>query len=148
MGMIKEFREFAVRGNLVDIAVAFVMGGAFGRIVTSLNEGVIMPLVGLLMGGFDLSKKEYVLKAAKGEVKDAAGTVVQPAVEAVVIRWGVFVTTIIDFILVSLVVFLLVKVINTLQRRKVEEPPKAPELSTSEKLLMEIRDSLKGSAKG
>lgn len=144
MGMVKEFKEFAVRGNLVDIAVAFVMGGAFGRIVTSLNEGIIMPLVGLMMGGFDLSQKEYVLKAGMPEVRNAAGTVTQAAAAPVSVKWGDFITAIIDFIIVAFVVFLIVKAINTLKRKKDEAPVKAPELTTSEKLLMEIRDSLKG----
>jgi large conductance mechanosensitive channel len=143
MGLLKEFKEFAVRGNLVDIAVAFVMGATFGKIVTALTEGIVMPLAGLLMGGFDLSKKEYLVKAGTPEVKDASGAVVQPAVEAVSLKWGAFVTSIVDFIIVAFVVFLIIKAINSMKQKKAEAPPAAPVLSTSEKLLMEIRDGLK-----
>lgn len=133
MGFIKEFKDFAMKGNLVDIAVAFVIGGAFGKVVTSFTEGIISPLIGLL-GGADLSKKMCTIKDA---VLDASGKVVQ---EAVVIKWGDFVTAIINFIIVALVMFLVIKAINSMKKKQAEAPA-GP--SSTDALLMEIRDSLK-----
>ena len=133
MGFIKEFKDFAMKGNLVDIAVAFVMGGAFGKVVTSFTEGIVAPLIGMI-GGADLSKNMYVLKAA---VLDASGKVVS---EAVVIKWGDFVTAIINFIIVAFVMFLVIKAINSMKKKE-EAAPSAP--SSTDQLLMEIRDALK-----
>jgi large conductance mechanosensitive channel len=133
MGFIKEFKDFAMKGNLVDIAVAFVMGGAFGKVVTSFTEGIVSPLIGLL-GGADLSKKMCVIKDA---VLDASGKVVQ---EAVVIKWGDFVTAIINFIIVAFVMFMVIKAINSMKKKQAEAPA-GP--SSTDALLMEIRDSLK-----
>ncbi len=138
--MLKEFKDFAVKGNLVDIAVAFVMGVAFGKIVTALNEGIVMPLVGQLLGGFDMSSKKYVLKEAIAAVKDSAGTVISPAVEAVTIKWGAFLTVTIDFVIVAFVMFLVIKAINKLKKKE-EVAPAGP--SSTDALLMEIRDALK-----
>ena len=134
MGMLKEFKEFAMKGNLVDIAVAFVMGGAFGKVVTSFTEGIVSPLIGLI-GGADLSKNMITLKEA---VTDASGKVVT---EGVFLKWGDFVTAIINFIIVAFVMFMVIK---ALAKMKKEEPP-APsaEPSSTDKLLTEIRDSLK-----
>ncbi len=140
MGMMKEFKDFAVKGNLVDIAVAFVMGAAFGKIVTALNEGIVMPLVGQLLGGFDMSSKKYVLKEAIAAVKDSAGIVISPAVEAVTIKWGAFLTVTIDFVIVAFVMFLVIKAINKLKKKE-EVAPAGP--SSTDALLMEIRDALK-----
>lgn len=138
--MLKEFKNFAVKGNLVDIAVAFVMGAAFGKIVTALNEGIVMPLVGQLLGGFDMSSKKYVLKEAIAAVKNSAGTVISPAVEAVTIKWGAFLTVTIDFVIVAFVMFLVIKAINKLKKKE-EVAPAGP--SSTDALLMEIRDALK-----
>jgi large conductance mechanosensitive channel len=136
MAFFKEFKDFAMRGNLVDIAVAFVMGGAFGKVVTSFTEGMIAPLVGMLTGK-DLSANVFVIKEP---MKDAAGVVIDPGV---IIKWGAFLTAIIDFIIVAFVMFLVIKAINSLKKK--EEPATAPpvELSSTDKLLIEIRDSLK-----
>ena len=120
-------------GNLVDIAVAFVMGGAFGRVITSFTDGIVSPLIGMLGGG-DLSKNMYVLKP---EVMDAAGKVVT---EAVAIKWGDFLTAIINFIIVAFVMFLVIKAINNMKKKQAEAPA-GP--SSTDTLLMEIRDSLK-----
>jgi large conductance mechanosensitive channel len=140
MGMLKEFKEFAMRGNLVDIAVAFVMGGAFGKVVTSFTEGLIAPLVGMLTGK-DLSKNMVVLKKGVAEVKDAAGNVVTEAQGEVALRWGAFVTAVIDFIIVAFVMFLIIKGINSLKKK---EPPTPPAATPEDILLLrEIRDSLK-----
>ncbi|MBP9098528.1 MAG: large conductance mechanosensitive channel protein MscL [Ferruginibacter sp.] len=133
MGFMKEFKDFAMKGNLVDIAVAFVMGGAFGKVVTSFTEGIVSPLIGMI-GGADLSKNMYELKPA---VLDAAGKVVT---EAVAIKWGDFVTAIINFIIVAFVMFLVIKAINSMKKKE-EAAPAGP--SSTDALLMEIRDSLK-----
>lgn len=133
MGFIKEFKEFAMKGSLVEIAVAFVMGAAFGRVIISFTEGIVSPIIGMIGGG-DLSKNMYVLKEA---VLDASGAV---TTEAVAIKWGDFLTAIINFIIVAFVMFLVIKTINNLKKKQ-EEAPAGP--SSTDALLMEIRDSLK-----
>ncbi len=138
--MLKEFKDFAVKGNLVDIAVAFVMGAAFGKIVTALNEGIVMPLVGQLMGGFDLSSKTYVLNEAVAAVTDETGAVITPEVAEVAVRWGAFLTVTIDFVIVAFVMFMVIKTINNLKKKEVAAPA-GP--SSTDQLLMEIRDALK-----
>ena len=131
--MIREFRDFAIKGNLVDIAVAFVLGGAFGKMITSFTEGILSPLIGLVTGA-DLSKNVYVLKPA---VYDAAGKVSK---EAVALQWGSFITAIINFILVAFTLFLVIKAMNKLKKEQaaVIAPP-----SSTDVLLTEIRDSLR-----
>lgn len=133
MGFIKEFKDFAMQGNLVDIAVAFVMGGAFGKVVSSFTDGIVSPLIGMV-GGTDFSKNMLVLKEA---VVDATGKVVT---EAVVLKWGDFLTAIINFIIVAFVMFLVIKGINRMKKKQ-EAAPAGP--SSTDALLMEIRDSLK-----
>ncbi|MDP4149544.1 MAG: large-conductance mechanosensitive channel protein MscL [Bacteroidota bacterium] len=140
MGMLKEFKEFAMKGNLIDIAVAFVMGGAFGKVVTNFTEGIVAPLIGILTGGQDFSDKVIVLKHATASVLDPAGKEVVAATKEVAIKWGSFVTAIIDFIIVAFVMFLIIKAINSLKKKEV--PPPAA-LTPTEKLLVEIRDELK-----
>lgn len=139
MGFIKEFKDFAMKGNLVDIAVAFVMGGAFGKVVTSFTEGIVAPLIGMI-GGADLSKNVFVLKKAIAEVKDASGAVITEAAAEVALKWGDFVTAIINFIIVAFVMFLVIKAINSMKKKQ-EEAPAGP--SSTDALLMEIRDALK-----
>ena len=134
MGFIKEFKEFAMKGSLVDIAVAFVMGAAFAKVISSFTEGIVSPLIGML-GGADLSKQMYVLKEA---VLDASGKVIT---EAVAIKWGDFLTAIINFIIVAFVMFLVIKAINKMKKKQEEAAPAGP--SSTDALLMEIRDSLK-----
>lgn len=143
MGMIKEFKEFAVRGNLVDTAVAFVMGAAFGKIVTAFVEGMVMPLVSMLTGGVNFDDMVIKLKDAVPEVKDAAGTVITAGAAEVSIKYGVFITALIDFIIVAFAVFMVIKAINKMKKKQEEAPPAPPEPSSTDKLLMEIRDSLK-----
>ena len=133
MGFIKEFKDFAMQGSLVDIAVAFVMGGAFGKVVSSFTDGIVSPLIGMV-GGSDLSKNMYVLKDA---VMDASGKVVT---EAVAIKWGDFLIAIINFIIVAFVMFLVIKGINKMKKKQ-EAVAAGP--SSTDALLMEIRDSLK-----
>ena len=137
--MLKEFKEFAMKGNLVDIAVAFVMGGAFGKVITSFTEGMIAPIIGLLTGK-DLRQNMWVIKAGSPETKDATGAIISPAVAEVAIKWGAFITAVIDFIIVAFVMFLIVKAINSMKKKQADVPaPPAEEVI----LLREIRDSLK-----
>jgi large conductance mechanosensitive channel len=138
MSWIKEFKEFASRGNLVDVAVAFVMGGAFGKIVSSFTEGIVSPFVSLLTGGVDFSKKEWIIRAPKPKI-DESGTIVSE-VAAVTIKYGAFINAALDFLIVAWAMFLLIKAINKM-RKPVEAPPEGP--SSTDQLLMEIRDSLK-----
>lgn len=133
MGMLKEFKDFAMKGNLVDIAVAFVMGGAFGKVVSSFTDGIVSPLIGLI-GGADLTKNMITLKEA---VTDASGKVIT---EGVFLKWGDFVTAVINFIIVAFVMFMIIKAIT---RLKNEAPPPPAEPSSTDKLLAEIRDALK-----
>jgi len=140
--MLKEFKEFAMKGNLVDIAVAFVMGGAFGKVVTSFTEGMIAPIVGLLTGK-DLSNNVWVIKKGVDEVKDAAGAVLTAGEPEVAIKWGAFVTATIDFIIVAFVMFLVIKALNKLKKKQEALPAAPPEPSSTDKLLAEIRDALK-----
>ena len=133
MGMLKEFRDFAMKGSLVDIAVAFVLGGAFGKVVTSFTEGIVSPLIGLL-GGSDLSKNMFKLRDA---VVDASGKVTR---EALYLKWGDFITAIINFIIVAFVMFLVIKAINSRKKKEQAAPAATPEDVI---LLREIRDSLK-----
>ena len=135
-----EFKEFAMRGNVMDMAVGVIIGTAFGKITTSLVNDVFMPLIGLLIGGVDLGQLNIVLKP---EVLDEAGKVVT---EAVTLGIGTFLSTVIDFVLVAFVIFLMVKAINQLHKpgKKDEEPQEEEEPApTSEELLTEIRDLLK-----
>lgn len=141
--MLKEFKEFAMKGNLVDIAVAFVMGASFGKIVTSFVDGIVMPLIGMLTGGVNFNDKVLVLKDAIPAVKDAAGKVVTPAVAEVAVKYGAFITNLFDFLIVAFSVFLAIKAINKLKKEAPPAPPVAPEPSNTEKLLTEIRDVLK-----
>ena len=137
---LNEFKEFAMRGNVLDMAVGVVIGTAFGKITTSLVNDVFMPLIGLIIGGIDLGQLNIVLKP---ETVNAAGE----TVAAVTLGIGTFLSTIIDFILVAFVIFLMVKAINQfhkLGKKKEEEPAPAEEPKpTSEELLTEIRDLLK-----
>ena len=135
MGMMGEFKEFAMRGNVIDLAVGVVIGAAFGKIVSALVDNVIMPPIGLLIGGVDFSDLAITLKAA---TVDAAGEVV-PAVE---IGIGVFLNALIQFIIVAFAIFMVVKAINRLNRKpEVEQAP--AEVPEDVQLLREIRDALK-----
>ena len=134
MSILSEFREFIARGNVVDLAVGVIIGGAFGKIVTALVDNLIMPPVGLLMSGVDFSQLKWVLKA------DDPATKID---EMVAIQYGAFANTVIQFLIVAWVVFLLVKGVNTLRRSQAAEPAAAPVPSAEETLLAEIRDLLK-----
>jgi large conductance mechanosensitive channel len=134
MSVVKEFREFIAQGNVIDLAVGVVIGAAFGKIVTSLVEQVIMPPIGLLLGQVDFSDLKWVLKPA-----DAAANT-----EEVAILYGAFANTIIQFVIVAFAIFMVVKLVNKLRREKAAEPEAAPAAPTATELLLtEIRDSLK-----
>ncbi len=141
MGMLKEFKEFAMKGNLVDMAVAFVMGGAFGKVTSSFIDGMVMPLVGQLTGGVDFNDMKKVLTPAVAEVKDASGAVVTPAVTEVAVKYGTFITVAIEFLVVAFVMFMVIKAINKMKKAEPAPAPAGP--TNEEKLLMEIRDALK-----
>ncbi len=144
MGFISEFREFALKGNVLDLAVGVIIGGAFGKIVNSMIEDLIMPVVGIA-GNVDFSKATLKLADGKAAVKDAAGVVLTPAGPDVLLRYGNFITIVINFIILAFCIFLVVKAFNAAKKRfEAEKPAPAPAgPSTTDKLLMEIRDSLK-----
>jgi len=131
MGMIKEFKEFAVKGNVVDMAVGIIIGAAFGKIVSSFVADVIMPPIGVLLGGVDFSGLSVTLKEAVGDVP------------AVVISYGKFINTVIDFTIIAFAIFIAIKAINSLKKKEEEKPEAPPEPSKEEVLLTEIRDILK-----
>jgi large conductance mechanosensitive channel len=141
--VLKEFKEFAMRGNVIDLAVGIIIGGAFGKIVTSLVNDIVMPPVGLLMGNvdfsnlfFDLSMHGYPSLAAAQE----AG--------APIVKYGVFINNILDFVIVAFAVFLLIRTLNRLKRKQETAPPPPPPGPTvEEKLLMEIRDALRAQSR-
>lgn len=136
MGMIQEFKEFAMRGNVVDLAVGVVIGAAFGKIVGSLVNDIIMPAIGFLVGRVNFSDLAIELQAAS---VDAAGA----EVPAVMVKYGAFIQTIVDFTIIAFAIFVAVKVINRLKRKQEEAPPAPAEPSDEVKLLTEIRDTLK-----
>lgn len=132
-GIVEEFRTFIARGNVVDLAVGVIIGAAFGKIVTSLVEQVVMPPIGLLIGKVDFSDLKWVLTPA-----DAA-----TGAEEVAIAYGAFINTCIQFLIVAFAVFMLVKLVNMLRRQEAEAPAEPPAPTPSEALLAEIRDLLK-----
>ena len=141
----EEFKAFAMRGNVLDMAVGVVVGGAFGKITTSLVNDIIMPLISMLTGGVDFSQWKWVLKEAVTHVAEDGSTVTDVA--EVAITYGNTIAIIIDFIIIAFAVFCMVKAINSFHRKK-EEPapepaPEAPAAPTAEELLTEIRDLLK-----
>jgi large conductance mechanosensitive channel len=135
--MLKEFKEFAMRGNVVDMAVGIVIGAAFGKIVTSFVNDVIMPPIGLLMGNVDFSNLFVNLSGDHDTVAAAE------AAGAPIVKYGIFINTVLDFVIVAFAIFLVIKAINRLKRQQEKQPPAPPAPSTQEKLLMEIRDELK-----
>jgi large conductance mechanosensitive channel len=131
MSIMKEFKEFAVKGNVIDMAVGIVIGAAFGKIVSSFVADVIMPPIGLLVGGINFSNLALTIKEASGDIP------------AVVIGYGKFIQTAVDFTIVAFAIFIVIKGINSLKRKEVEAPQAPPKPSAQELLLSEIRDLLK-----
>jgi len=136
MKILQEFRQFAVKGNVVDMAVGIIIGAAFGKIVSSMVNDVVMPPIGLAISGVDFTDLKAVLKP--GGV-DAGGNVI----EAVTLNYGAFLQTTLDFLIVAFAVFLLIKAINRMKRKEEVAPAAPPEPTKEEKLLTEIRDLLK-----
>ncbi|NIV46846.1 MAG: large-conductance mechanosensitive channel protein MscL [Gammaproteobacteria bacterium] len=143
--MFKEFREFAMRGNVVDMAVGIIIGAAFGTIVKSLVDDVIMPPIGLLLGNVDFSDLFIVLKDGAQAGPYAALAAAKEA-GAVTLNYGAFINTVISFVIVAFAVFMLIRAMNNLKRKEEEQPAAPPEPSAQEKLLSEIRDILKAKA--
>jgi large conductance mechanosensitive channel len=134
MGLISEFKEFAMKGSVVDLAVGVVIGGAFGKIVTSLVNDIIMPPIGVLMGGVDFSSIKIIIKRANDAVT--------PKIPAVTINIGTFINNIIDFLIVAASIFVVIKLMNTAKRQP-PPPPAAPPPPTKEEVLLgEIRDAI------
>lgn len=131
MSMIKEFKEFAIKGNMIDMAVGIIIGAAFGKIVSSLVKDVIMPPLGILIGGVDFKDLAVTLKDAAGDAP------------AVTLNYGMFIQTCVDFLIVAFAIFMAVKVINTLKKKEEAKPAEPPKPSREEELLSEIRDLLK-----
>lgn len=131
MSMLQEFKEFAVKGNVVDMAVGIIVGAAFGKIVSSFVADVVMPPIGVLVGGVDFTKLAVNLKEASGDIP------------AVTLNYGNFIQTIVDFTIVAFAIFMVIKLINRLKKQEAEAPAPTPEPSKEELLLTEIRDLLK-----
>ncbi|MBO5611154.1 MAG: large-conductance mechanosensitive channel protein MscL [Prevotella sp.] len=128
MGFIKEFKEFAMKGNVMDMAVGVIIGGAFGKIVSSMVDDILMPLVGMVTGNIDFTNLVY--KFGEGEF-------------AATLKYGTFIQNVVDFLIVAFCIFLMIKGINKISKKKEEEPAAPAEPSNEEKLLSEIRDLLK-----
>ncbi|HQV38223.1 MAG: large-conductance mechanosensitive channel protein MscL [Flavobacteriales bacterium] len=139
--MLKEFKEFAMKGNLVDIAVGFVMGAAFTRLVTSFTGGIVTPLISMITGDVKFDNLKLVLRDGIPEVKDAAGAVTTPGIAEVAVLYGDFLQATVDFIIVAFVMFMVVKAVNRMKTPEAAAAPAGP--TDDQKLLMEIRDLLK-----
>jgi large conductance mechanosensitive channel len=131
MSMLSEFKDFAIKGNVVDMAVGIIVGAAFGKIVSSFVKDVIMPPLGVMMGGVNFSDLAVVIQEAAEDVP------------VVAIKYGLFIQTIVDFVIVALAIFMAVKVMNSLKKKEQEAPKEDPKPSNEEVLLTEIRDLLK-----
>jgi len=129
--MLKEFKEFALKGNVVDLAVAVIIGGAFGKIVSSLVNDLIMPLIGIILGGINFTDLKYVIKPATDSAAEAA------------VKYGAFIQSIIDFLIIALVIFIFIKLISRFKRKEASLPVSFPVPTNEELLLTEIRDLLK-----
>ncbi|PKM31964.1 MAG: large conductance mechanosensitive channel protein MscL [Gammaproteobacteria bacterium HGW-Gammaproteobacteria-11] len=132
MSIVQEFKAFAMRGNVIDMAVGIIIGAAFGKVVSSFVANVVMPPLGLLIGGVDFADLAIVLKEAEGELA------------AVTLGYGAFIQSIVDFLIIAAAIFIAIKVMNSLKRKEEEAPPAAPPAPSNEELLLtEIRDLLK-----
>jgi large conductance mechanosensitive channel len=131
MSVVQEFKQFALRGNVVDMAVGIIVGGAFGKIATSFVNDVVMPPIGLLLGGADFSHLAVTLREKTAEA------------DAVTLKWGAFVNTVLDFAVVAVAIFALVKLMNAVRKREEEQPQAPPPPSQEVVLLGEIRDALR-----
>lgn len=145
---LQDFKAFAMKGNVIDMAVGVIIGGAFGKIVSSVVADVIMPPIGLLVGGVNFTDLKWVMKEAVPEVKDEAGNVIQAAADAVTLNYGNFLQVTFDFLIIALAIFCFIRLLTKLTEKKKKEeapttPPAPPAPSKEELLLTEIRDLLK-----
>ena len=145
---LQDFKAFAMKGNVIDMAVGVIIGGAFGKIVSSVVADVIMPPIGLLVGGVNFTDLKWVMKEAVPELKDEAGNVVQAAADAVTLNYGNFLQVTFDFLIIALAIFCFIRLLTKLTEKKKKEeapatPPAPPAPSKEELLLTEIRDLLK-----
>jgi len=131
MGMVKEFKEFAMKGNVMDMAVGIIIGGAFGKIISSFVGDVLMPPIGLMLGGVDFSSLALTLKPGS------------EGVQPVLLKYGIFINTIIDFLIIAFAIFMVIKGMNSFKKKQEEAPAAPPEPPADVKLLTEIRDLLK-----
>lgn len=136
MKIVEEFKQFAIKGNMVDMAVGIIIGGAFGKIISSLVNDVIMPPLGLLLGGVNFTDLKLNLKAAG---IDEAGN----AIEAVTLNYGMFIQTFLDFLIIAFAIFMMIRAMNKMKKKEEEAPTLPPDPTKEEKLLTEIRDLLK-----
>lgn len=137
MSIVKEFKEFATKGNVVDLAVGIIIGSAFGKIVSSFVADIIMPPIGLLIGGINFTDIKFTMKDA---VIDAAGKITK---QAIILNLGNFIQVVFDFLIIAFAIFMMIKAINRIQRKKNEMPVTPPAPNNQELLLTEIRDLLK-----
>lgn len=133
--MLKEFKSFAMRGNVMDMAIGIIIGGAFGKIVSSFVTDVLMPPIGMLLGGVNFADLKLTLKGAVTQGEEVVG--------AVTVNYGAFINTVIDFVIIAFAIFMAIKALNSLKKKEEEAPPAPPAPSNEEKLLAEIRDLLK-----
>jgi len=131
MGMMSEFKDFAIKGNVVDMAVGIIVGAAFGKIISSFVEDVIMPPIGVMMGGVNFADLAVTIQEAAGDIP------------AVVIKYGAFIQTIVDFVIIAIAIFMAVKAMNSMKKKEEEKAEEDPKPSKEEVLLAEIRDLLK-----
>lgn len=140
--MLKEFKEFAVKGNVLDLAVAVIIGAAFGKIITSFVNDILMPPLGLLLGNRDFSNLRVILKQGQLAVTEGEQIVV-PAIEEVSIRYGQFINNILDFLIVAAAIFMVIRAFKSMKRKEQAKPAAPPAPSNEEVLLTQIRDILK-----
>ncbi|MDD3636611.1 MAG: large-conductance mechanosensitive channel protein MscL [Bacteroidales bacterium] len=143
MKLINEFKAFAMRGNVIDMAVGIVIGGAFGKIVSSFVADVIMPPIGLLVGGVNFSDLQLTIKEGIPAQLDAAGNVVSELIPAVTINYGNFIQVVVDFLIIAFAIFMVIKAMNSVKKKEEAKPAAPPAPSKEEVLLTEIRDLLK-----
>ncbi len=139
MGFVKEFKEFAMKGNVMDMAVGIIIGAAFGGIVNSFVKDIMMPPLGVLTGGVDFSDKRLILKDA---VAAAPGIKAAPEVS---LNYGIFINTVINFLIVAIAIFILIKMMNAMRRKEAAAPAPPPGPTPDQKLLAEIRDAIRAS---
>lgn len=142
MSLIKEFKEFIMKGNVIDLAVAVIIGGAFGKVVTSLVNDILMPPIGLILGKVDFKELKVVIQSGKEAVMNGT-QVITPAISEVSLNYGAFIQNLFDFVLIGLCIFIVLKAYQKVIKKKEETPAPPPEPTNEEKLLTEIRDILK-----